>query len=452
MKYNTHLHYPTFILFLSLSLSLSLSLLILNLKLFIFTTPLIRINSIQLKNIGININDYDYNLPAERIAKYPLRQRDTSKLLVYQKGHITHTIFKNFANYISPDDLIVFNNTRVIQARFLFKKPTGAVIEIFCLEPKDPPEYETSLQNKTSVTWNCLIGNVKKWKKEPLYRTVDYQNNKIILKAEKLEGIDSTWLICLSWEPPGYSFREILEMSGSTPLPPYLKREPVPADKDTYQTIYSCVEGSVAAPTAGFHFTPEILDKIKSQSAGIMEITLHVGAGTFRPVLASEVNRHTMHSEHIYFGKSDLQRLLGFQGPILAIGTTSTRTLETIYWLGCKVTEQPGLTPDDLYLRQWEDHNLTMVPEEKSLETLINFFEKNNIEQYHTFTQLMIVPGYSYMLVDKMLTNFHQPKSTLLLLVSAFVGNDWKKIYHYAMENDFRFLSYGDSSLLIPFF
>ncbi len=403
-----------------------------------------------MKSIGVDIRDYDYNLPGNHIAKYPLRQRDTSKLLVYQKGHISHTIFKNIANYISPGDLVIYNNTRVIQARFLFNKPTGAAIEIFCLEPKYPPEYETSLQNKTSVTWNCLIGNAKKWKKGPLYRTIDHQNNKIILKAEKLEEIDSTRLVRLSWEPPGYSFRDILEMSGSTPIPPYLKREPIPEDKYNYQTVYSHIEGSVAAPTAGFHFTPEILKKIRSHSAGIMELTLHVGAGTFRPVLSSEVNQHTMHSEHIYFKKSDLQKLLDFQGTILAIGTTSTRTLETIYWLGCKVTEQPDLIPDHLYLKQWEDHDLTSIPKEKSLEALINYFEKNNIEKYHTYTQLMIIPGYRYMLVDKMLTNFHQPKSTLLLLISAFVGNDWRKIYHYAMENDFRFLSYGDSSLLIP--
>jgi S-adenosylmethionine:tRNA ribosyltransferase-isomerase len=403
-----------------------------------------------MKSIGVDISDYDYSLPADRITKYPLRQRDTSKLLVYQKGHISHTIFKNIASYISPDDLVIFNNTRVIQARFLFNKPTGAAIEIFCLEPKDPPEYKTSLQHETTVTWNCLIGNAKKWKKEPIYRTINYQNKKIVLKAEKLEGIDSTWFVRLSWEPPGYSFREILEMSGSTPIPPYLNREPVPEDKYTYQTVYSRVEGSVAAPTAGFHFIPETLEKIRNQSAGIMELTLHVGAGTFRPVLSSEVTRHIMHSEHIYFEKSDLQRLLDFQGTIMAIGTTSTRILETIYWLGCKVTEQPDLIPDHLYLKQWEDHDLALVPKEKSLEALINYFEKNNIEQYHTYTQLMIIPGYRYMFVDKMLTNFHQPKSTLLLLVSAFVGNDWRKIYHYAMDNDFRFLSYGDSSLLIP--
>jgi len=404
-----------------------------------------------MKDIHIDIKDYDYNLPEGRIAKYPLQQRDSSKLLLYHHGHITHTVFKNIVNYISQNDLIVFNNTKVIQARFLFNKPTGAGIEIFCLEPIDPSEYESSLQEKSSVIWKTLIGNAKKWKDGPLYKSITHLHKEIILKAEKLKKIDSSWIVRLSWEPDEYSFRDILEMSGTTPIPPYLNREPEPKDKNRYQTIYSRIEGSVAAPTAGFHFTPEIYKKIKNGSAGTMDLTLHVGAGTFRPVLLSGVSQHIMHSEHIYFKKEDIQRLFQFKGPIFAIGTTSTRILETIYWLGCKITEKPELPSELLYLTQWEDHDLTLISKEKSLEALINYFENNNIEQFHTCTQLMIVPGYHYMLVDKMLTNFHQPRSTLLLLVSAFIGKDWRKLYKYAMEHDFRFLSYGDSSLLIPY-
>lgn len=403
-----------------------------------------------MKGSEIDIREYDYNLPEDRIAKYSLPQRDASKLLIYQKGHISDTIFRNFIHHISQDDLIVFNDTKVIQARFLFKKSTGAGIEIFCLEPKEPPEYESSFQQKSSVTWNSLIGNVKKWKNGPLYKTIIYSNKEIILKADKLKEMHTAWLVRLSWEPGEYTFGEILEMAGSTPIPPYLKREPVPEDKFKYQTVYSRVEGSVAAPTAGFHFTSEMLNEIRKRGIDTMELTLHVGAGTFRPVLSTEVNQHPMHSEHIYFDKKDLQKLFDLQRHILSVGTTSIRTLETIYWLGCKVMQDPGILPEHIYLRQWEDHDLISVPKRKCLEVFINYFEKNNIEELHTTTQLMIVPGYQYRIVDKMLTNFHQPKSTLLLLVGAFIGDDWKKVYKYAMENDFRFLSYGDSSLLIP--
>lgn len=403
-----------------------------------------------MRGTTIHIRDYDYGLPEDRIAKYPLKQRDASKLLIYHQGHLSHTIFRHINQYISPDDLAVFNNTKVIQARFLFNKPTGAGIEIFCLEPKDPPDYELSFQQKSSVIWNVLIGNVKKWKNGPLYNTITHKNNEIILKAEKLKAFNSSWSVRLSWEPDIYSFGEILEIAGSTPLPPYLKREPVPEDRHTYQTVYSQIEGSVAAPTAGFHFTPEIIDEINKKGVDMMELTLHVGAGTFRPVLSAEIAQHTMHAEHIFFKKTDVQKLSAFQGKIFAIGTTSTRILETIYWLGCKITQDSNLLPEHLNLKQWEDQDLIPVSKRKSLEAIINYFEKHDIKELHITTQLMIIPGYQYRVVDKMLTNFHQPKSTLLLLVSAFIGEDWKKVYRYAMENEFRFLSYGDSSLLIP--
>lgn len=403
-----------------------------------------------MKGAPLHIKDYDYELPEDRIAKYPLKQRDASKLLVYRQGHLSHTLFRHVTTFISADDLVVFNNTKVIQARFLFIKPTGAVIEILCLEPKDPPDYELSFQQKSRVIWYALIGNVKKWKNGPLYKTIVFNSNEIIIKAEKLNKINSFWSVCLSWEPKTCSFREILEMAGSTPLPPYLKRKPVPEDKHTYQTVYSQTEGSIAAPTAGFHFTPGILSEINKKGVDRMELTLHIGAGTFRPVLSAEIAQHTMHEEHIFFKQTDVQRLSASQDNILAIGTTSTRILETIYWLGCKIVQDPNLLPGNLNLRQWEDQALVPVSKTKSMEAIINFFEKHNIKELHTTTRLMIIPGYFYRIVNKMLTNFHQPKSTLLLLISAFIGEDWKNVYSYAMENDFRFLSYGDSSLLIP--
>ncbi|KPK85167.1 MAG: S-adenosylmethionine tRNA ribosyltransferase, partial [Bacteroides sp. SM23_62_1] len=379
-----------------------------------------------------------------------LPQRDTSKLLIYHKGRISHTIFSNIHNYIDLDDLAVFNDTRVVQGRLLFNKPTGAKIEVFCLEPVDPYLYDASFQRKESVVWNTLIGNAKKWKTGPLFRRIEHPVKDIILKAEKLSGSGATWQACISWEPGDYSFGTILEIAGSTPLPPYLKREPTPDDKYTYQTIYSSIDGSVAAPTAGFHFTDNILDEFRKRKMHTMNLTLHIGAGTFRPVVAEEVSQHPMHSEHIFFTLDNLNQLSGFQGNILAIGTTSTRTIESIYWLGCKIIRNPEITPENLTLKQWEDHDLIAVPKEKSIDAFIDYFEKYRIREIHTSTQLMIIPGYQFRIVNKMLTNFHQPKSTLLLLVSAFIGDDWKRIYRYAMDNEFRFLSYGDSSLLIP--
>ena len=403
-----------------------------------------------MKVSDIHIRDYDYILPEERIAKFPLIQRDGSKLLVYEKGHISHTLFRNIVEYIPATDLLVFNNTRVIQSRFLFKKSTGALIEIFCLEPSDPADYQQSFQNKNQVTWQCLIGNAKRWKEGQLTKSIIHKDRGITVCAEKLKKTNDTWLVRFSWEPGNYTFADILSTAGLIPIPPYLKREPVPEDEINYQTVYSSIDGSVAAPTAGFHFTPEIFDKLKNKSIPGLELTLHVGAGTFRPVLASEIHEHTMHAEHIYFKRDDIKKLSAHKGKITSVGTTSARTLETIYWLGCKVKQHGNMNLQSLSLDQWEDHNLIPLTKDISLETLLEFSERNSINEFHGITRLMIIPGYRYHMVDRIITNFHQPRSTLLLLISSFIGGDWRKVYEYAMKHDFRFLSYGDSSLLIP--
>ncbi len=398
----------------------------------------------------IRIEDFDYILPDEKIARFPLKKRDSSKLLIYEKGRIHETIFRNITDYFSQDDLFVFNNTRVIQARFLFRKNTGAAIEIFCIEPEDPVDYQQSLQNKGQVIWQCLIGNARRWKSRPLEKSFNHQGRKITVNAEKLERHDTAWMVRFSWEPDDLTFASILESAGLIPIPPYLKREPVPEDKIGYQTIYSTIDGSVAAPTAGLHFTTEILDKLKTNGISVTELTLHVGAGTFRPVLATNVSRHIMHSEHIYFNKSIIRDLLIHNNKITTVGTTSARSLETIYWLGCKIKRDKNIDPEDLTLGQWEDQNIIPLDEKESLEALLEYSDSKTNKDFHLNTRLMIVPGYRYHLVNRIITNFHQPKSTLLLMVGALIGDDWRKVYDYALNNDFRFLSYGDSSLLMP--
>lgn len=403
-----------------------------------------------MKITDIHIRDYDYFLPEERIAKFPLSVRDESKLLVYQKGDISHTSFRNIVNYISTEDLLVFNNTRVVQSRFLFKKSTGATVEIFCLEPFFPDDYQKSFHNTHEVIWKCLIGNARRWKEGQLTKSIVDKDRRITFIAEKLEKVDDVWYVRFMWEPAFLEFSEILILFGLIPIPPYLKREPVEEDKITYQTVYSSVDGSVAAPTAGFHFTPEILNELKNKGVPGLELTLHVGAGTFRPVLATEIFEHNMHKEHICFKPEDIIKLLEHEGKIIAVGTTSARTLETMYWLGCKIKKEGEMNPEFLCINQWEDKILTPLQKESSLETLLKYSEKKRMNYFHTNTRLMIIPGYNYRMVDRMITNFHQPKSTLLLLISSFIGEDWHKVYDYAIRNDFRFLSYGDSSLLIP--
>jgi S-adenosylmethionine:tRNA ribosyltransferase-isomerase len=399
-----------------------------------------------IPDLNINIDKYNYGLPDDRIAKYPLEKRDGSKLLIYDKGNIHHEHFRDLPNNVSGKDMLVFNNTRVIQARIHFNKPSGAKIEIFCLEPVDPPTYELAFLATQSVTWKCLIGNAKKWRQGELMNSFE----NISLTATQIERLEGEWIIRFSWEPAELTFSEVLEQTGKTPIPPYLNRESESSDKTNYQTVYSRHKGSVAAPTAGLHFTDAVLQELRDKGIQQLEMTLHVGAGTFRPVIHENVTNHSMHSEHIYFGNQELQELMEWSDNIIAVGTTTTRTLESIYWLGCKVIQDDRISPEELYLGQWETYSLEPVAKDESLRSLIKYFEQHGIERFETTTELMIVPGYVFRIVDKLITNFHQPKSTLLLLVGAFIGEDWKKVYQYAMENEFRFLSYGDSNLLIP--
>jgi S-adenosylmethionine:tRNA ribosyltransferase-isomerase len=403
-----------------------------------------------MKETKIRIEDFNYTLPDEKIAKYPLKKRDDSRLLIYDKGRIRETVFRKIPDFFAEDDLLVFNNTRVIQARLIFKKSTGALVEIFCLEPIDPPDYQISLQNDRNVIWQCLVGNAKRWRSGQLQKLFYHQGTEITLFAEKVERTESTWKIKFSWQPGDITFAHILDLAGLVPIPPYLKREPVADDKTMYQTVYSSRDGSVAAPTAGFHFTPEILDKLEKKGISFSELTLHVGAGTFRPVLNTDINHHVMHSEHIYFNNLNIRTLLEHKNRITTVGTTSTRSVETIYWIGCKLKYNRNVDPRNLSLDQWEERNIVPVDETDSLETLLDFAERQSINEFHIITRLMIIPGYRYHLTDRIITNFHQPKSSLLLMISAFTGNDWHRIYDYAMNNNFRFLSYGDSSLLMP--
>ena len=396
---------------------------------------------------NIRIEDYSYQLPDEKIAKYPLEKRDLSQLLVYRDGKIGKDQFVNIDQYINSDSTLVFNNTEVIQARLKFYKETGAQIEIFCLEPIEPSDYVLAFQQTEKITWKCIVGNLKKWKSGDLIKQVTINENTIELTARKISGDKNAQLIQFSWNNNNYTFSEILENIGATPIPPYLNRESEILDKDRYQTIYSKLKGSVAAPTAGLHFTEQVLEKLKNNKIKFEEITLHVGAGTFRPVKSETIDDHEMHTEHFIVTKSTIQNLLK-SNKITAVGTTSVRTIESIYWLGVKLLQNNTL---DAHISQWEAYKLpNNIGKTDALDALLNYMISSKIEKLHASTQIMIFPGYSFKMVDVLITNFHQPKSTLLLLIAAFIGDNWKKVYDFALSNNFRFLSYGDSSILIP--
>lgn len=395
---------------------------------------------------NISIKEYDYNLPDERIAKYPLAQRDQSKLLVFKNKQIEESQFSHLKDYLPNNTLLVFNNTKVIQARLLFTKETGAQIEIFCLEPKVPSDYaQVFLQNQTCI-WLCMIGNLKKWKNGKLSLVV--HNSQ--LTAEHLESFGDTHLIRFEWDNPDLSFAEILETCGELPIPPYLNRKTETSDNQSYQTVYSKIKGSVAAPTAGLHFTKEVFESLSQKNIIFEELTLHVGAGTFKPVKTETINEHVMHTECITIKKSTVENVLNNIGNIIAVGTTSVRTLESLYYLGVIISRNPQIPIQDLSVTQWipytpENNNISVA---ESLHSILRYFEQHNLNSLTTHTQIMIVPGYQFKIVKGIITNFHQPKSTLLLLISACVGGKWKDIYEYALSHDFRFLSYGDSSLL----
>ena len=400
--------------------------------------------------IDIDLSEYKYDLPAERIAQYPVNKRDLSKLLICRGEIITRDIFKNIADNIPAGSLVVFNNTKVIRARILLRKNSGAGIEVLCLEPLLPFDYELAFGSKEPVEWKCMIGNLKKWKNGILNTPFIYKSRKYILNAEKIKPEGDAWRVRFRWDCDSISFSEVIEAIGHVPLPPYINREDEAEDSKRYQTVYSRIKGSVAAPTAGLHFTENVLGTLDKKGIKSAEVTLHVGAGTFQPVKSKYISGHEMHSEHFFVPVKTIKLLLENQGNIVAVGTTSVRTLESLYWLGVKLLSNKTGNETSLFLGQWEAYELNgSISVKESLLALLYFLKKKNLDYLPASTSMIIIPGYRFRIIDGLITNFHQPGSTLLLLVSAFIGKTWKKVYEYAMENDFRFLSYGDSSLLL---
>lgn len=399
----------------------------------------------------IHIRDYDYPLPDGRIAKFPLAERDSSKLLVYDHGEIGEDTFCNLPAHLPSGALMVFNNTKVIQARIHFRKETGALIEVFLLEPAAPADYEQMFQATGRCSWYCLVGNLKKWKDGRLSRLFSVGGRDVCLTVERVGEKHTSQRIDFSWDAADVPFAEILDAIGELPIPPYLNRKTEESDKTTYQTVYSKVKGSVAAPTAGLHFTDRVLASIDARGIEREELTLHVGAGTFKPVKSDDIAGHEMHTEYICVHRRTIERLIAHNGQAIAVGTTSVRTLESLYYMGLRLSRNPGLTEEQLHIGQWEPYDTvaSLAPVE-ALRCLLGFLDSHGLSSLHTSTQIMIAPGYDYKIVKMLVTNFHQPQSTLLLLVSAFVHGDWRRIYDYALAHDFRFLSYGDSSLLIP--
>ena len=401
----------------------------------------------------IRISDYNYNLPDERIAKFPIARRDHSKLLVYKHGVVSDDLFYNLPDYLPEGALMVFNNTKVIQARMHFRKETGALIEVFLLEPADPTDYELMFQLTSHCSWLCMIGNLKKWKEGTLKRDFTIKGEHLTLTATRRQMVGNSHWVDLEWNNPNITFAEILEEVGELPIPPYLNRETQESDKTTYQTVYSKIKGSVAAPTAGLHFTKEVLQAIDRKGIEREEVTLHVGAGTFKPVKSEEIEGHEMHTEYICVRRETIEKLIAHQAKAIAVGTTSVRTLESLYYMGSRLAKNPDLSESELHIDQWEPYEERAGEEispVEALQHLLNWLDRHHLPALHSSTQIIIAPGYEYKIVKMLVTNFHQPQSTLLLLVSAFVKGDWLKIYDYALAHDFRFLSYGDSSLLIP--
>ena len=398
----------------------------------------------------IRISDYNYPLPDERIAKFPIARRDHSKLLIYRHGEVSDDVFYHLPDHLPSGALMVFNNTKVIQARMHFRKDTGALIEVFLLEPAEPSDYELMFQTTGHCAWYCLVGNLKKWKEGSLTREIEIKGQKVVVSATRGPIHGTSHRIDFSWDGD-LSFAELIDAMGELPIPPYLNRETQESDKTTYQTVYSKIKGSVAAPTAGLHFTPEVLADLDAHGIEREELTLHVGAGTFKPVKSEEIEGHEMHTEYISVRRDTIRKLIAHDGQAIAVGTTSVRTLESLYYMGLKVMQNSDLSEEQLHVSQWEPYGISnAVTAVTALESLLSWMDAHDLDVLHSSTQIIIAPGYDYKIVKMLVTNFHQPQSTLLLLVSAFVKGDWHKIYDYALAHDFRFLSYGDSSLLIP--
>jgi S-adenosylmethionine:tRNA ribosyltransferase-isomerase len=419
----------------------------------------------------IKISDYNYDLPDERIAKFPIAQRDHSKLLVYKHGEVSDDVFHHLPTYLPQGALMIFNNTKVIQARLHFRKETGALIEVFLMEPAEPTDYELMFQTTGHCSWLCMIGNLKKWKEGSLKRDFEIKGNKLTLSATMrrgdtlgseaqemvAKGGGTNYWVDFDWDNDKVSFAEILEAVGELPIPPYLNRKTEESDKTTYQTVYSKIKGSVAAPTAGLHFTDAVLKDLDAHGIDREEVTLHVGAGTFKPVKSLEIEGHQMHTEYIVVHRRSLEKLIKHECRVIAVGTTSVRTIESLYYMGVHLLKHPEANEEDLHVNQWDPYELSEdgnlvdgITPMQAIQAIIDYLDRNGLEALHSSTQIIIAPGYQYKIVKMLVTNFHQPQSTLLLLVSAFLKGDWKKVYDYALSHDFRFLSYGDSSLLIP--
>ena len=402
----------------------------------------------------IDIETYTYSLPTDRIAQHPLPERDESKLLCYTDGVISEDRFSNLSAHLPSDCLMVFNNTRVIRARLLFQKPTGAIIEIFCVEPLEPTrELQEAFRQTGSCRWKCLIGNARRWKTGMLEQQFVVSGRSVILTVSEKELLaDGTYTVSFTWNPASLSFGEVLEMSGQIPLPPYINRNTEPEDQFRYQTLYADQDGSVAAPTAGLHFTKPVLRSLREAGIRSENVTLHIGLGTFKPVSSADIHEHIMHREEIVVTEATIRYLLlSLDRPVIAVGTTSVRTLESLYWIGVKLLSTPE--PARLSLEQWDPYTLSAslnISAREALEQLIEYMYKRDIHHIRAETQIMIIPGYSFRIISGMLTNFHQPRSTLLLLIAAYLGADWKKVYRFALENGFRFLSYGDACLFQP--
>jgi S-adenosylmethionine:tRNA ribosyltransferase-isomerase len=399
---------------------------------------------------NISISNYTYILPEERIAKYPLPDRDSSNLLIYRNGMIHQDLYKNVASYLPENSLIIFNDTKVIEARLNFQKASGGIIEIFCLEPADQyPDVTTAMSQQGKVFWKCLIGGASKWKHGMiLKKNIRHSHGELLLTASIHARETDTFVIELKWEPGTFSFAEVLHLAGAIPLPPYIKREVEAADAERYQTIYARESGSVAAPTAGLHFSESIFKELTKRKIQIDYVTLHVGAGTFKPVKSETMEEHEMHAE-FFEADNDLVHSLLINQKITAVGTTTARSIETLYWLGVKVIHNSTISPEDLHLDQWEAYALPQnVLKEDSLKALFKWIHTNKLEKLVTKTKLLIAPGYQLRVTNLLITNFHQPQSTLLLLVAAVAGSGWRKIYDYALQNNFRFLSYGDGCLI----
>lgn len=395
------------------------------------------------------IKDFVYDLPEERIAKFPLPVRDQSKLLHYRQGQIIDHTFTALPTLLPPNTLLVFNDTKVVQARLLMQKETGGLVEIFCLEPVAPHrEVQLAMQQTGSCTWKCLVGNNKRWKGGPVH--LYFEGG--VLQAEREAQQEGHFLIRFTWQPAELTFAEVLEHCGRLPLPPYLNRDLTPEDHTRYQTIYASQQGAVAAPTAGLHFTDRVMEALRAQGIDTAYLTLHVGAGTFKPVKSETMEAHEMHAEQVYISRSILERLLKQQGsPVIPVGTTSMRSLESIYWLGAKVLAQPELPQQELHVSQWQAYESINPPTATlALEALLHYLDHQGTDHLHASTQIIIAPGYTFRMCHGLVTNFHQPESTLLLLVSALIGENWRKVYQHALDHDYRFLSYGDSSLLLP--